>query len=33
MENIGQKKPCEEKQIYTPKIALENAFNKRGYQI
>ena len=29
MENIGQKKkPCEEKKIFTPKMASESAFKK-----
>ena len=29
MENIGQKKkPCEEKKIFAPKMASENAFKK-----
>ena len=32
MENIGQKKkPCEEKKIFAPKIASENAIKKCGY--
>ena len=31
MENIGQKKKlCEEKKIFAPKMASENAFKKRG---
>ena len=34
MKNIGQKKkPCEEKKIFAPKMALENAFKKRGYHL
>ena len=34
MENIGQKKkPCEEKKIFAPKMASENAFKKRGYHL
>ena len=32
MENIGHKKDtCEEKKIFPPKMASENAFKKRGY--
>ena len=32
MENIRQKKkPCEEKEIFAPKMAAENAFTKRDY--
>ena len=30
MENIGQKN--EARKIFSPKMALENAFNKSGYQ-
>ena len=34
MENIGQKKnTCVEKKIFAPKMALENAFKKRGYHL
>ena len=34
MENIGQKKkPCEEKEISAPKMALENAFKKSCYHL
>ena len=34
MENIGQKKKlCEEKNIFPPKMASENAFKKRGYHL
>ena len=34
MENIGQKKKhCEGKKIFAPKMALENAFKKRGYHL
>ena len=34
MENIGHKKnTCEQKKIFGPKMALENAFKKRGYHL
>ena len=34
MENVGyKKKPCEEKKIFTPKMASENVFKKRGYHL
>ena len=34
MENIGQKKkPCEEMQIFAPKMASENAFKKCGHHL
>ena len=34
MENISQKKmPCEEKNIFAPKMASENAVKKRGHHL
>ena len=34
MKNIGHKKNnCEEKKIFPPKMASENAFKKCGYQV
>ena len=34
MEYIGQKKKlCEEKKIFAPKMASENAFKKHGYHL
>ena len=34
MENLRQKKNnCEEKNIFPPKMASENAFKKRGYHL
>ena len=34
MENIGQKKKlCKERKKIAPKMALENAFKKRGYHL
>ena len=34
MENIWQKKkPCEEKKIFAPKMASENAFIEHGYHL
>ena len=34
MENIEQKKkPCEEKKIFAPKMALKNALKKCGYHL
>ena len=34
MENIGQKKKrCEENKFFALKMALDNAFKKRGYHL
>ena len=34
MDELGHKKrPCEEKHIFSPKIAPENEFKKRGFYL